>query len=140
MTTLSLTLQPRVTKVYDSDFLTDTKRAFARWELAYEVVLPQTPTRPAPEAGIEETIAETFDKRGKVLGRWIVSWGENGEGKCRAVGNVVRLVKDVIILNNRMGLTPFRKILQCSRGAYQLKPWLLYHFIRVLESSDCLLE
>jgi hypothetical protein len=40
--------------------------------------------------GNEETVAETADKDGNVIGRWVVTWGENGEGVCREVGHVVR--------------------------------------------------
>ncbi|KAF8891842.1 hypothetical protein BD779DRAFT_1513458 [Infundibulicybe gibba] len=84
MTTLTLGLKPRVTRVYDTDFLVDTKRPFAKWELASSItVASQAP-------GQEETIAETMNKDGEVLGRWVVTWGENGEGTCRQVGNVVR--------------------------------------------------
>ncbi len=87
LTTLTLALRPRATRVYDPAFLGDTTRAFARWELARSVQLP-----PEDAAGIrpgeEETVAETLDAAGKVLGRWIVTWGENGEGSCRAEGRV----------------------------------------------------
>ena len=38
--------------------------------------------------GAEETVAETLDGAGNVLGRWIVAWGENGEGSCRAEGRI----------------------------------------------------
>jgi len=38
--------------------------------------------------GSEETVAETLCPDGIVLGRWIVTWGENGEGSCRAEGRV----------------------------------------------------
>lgn len=40
--------------------------------------------------GKEETVAETMDKTGAVVGRWIVKWEENGTGTCRQVGSVVR--------------------------------------------------
>ena len=87
MTTLTLTLSPLTTRVYDPAFLCDTTRAFARWELARSVQLPSEDAvgvRP----GSEETVAETMDGSGNVLGRWIVTWGENGEGSCRAEGRV----------------------------------------------------
>ncbi|KAI9465257.1 hypothetical protein BJY52DRAFT_1202399 [Lactarius psammicola] len=87
LTTLTLALTPRATRVYDPAFLGDTTRAFARWELARSVQLP-----PEDAAGVrpgeEETVAETLDSAGKVLGRWIVTWGENGEGSCRSEGRV----------------------------------------------------
>jgi hypothetical protein len=87
LTTLTLTLKPRMTRVYDPVFLCDTPRAFARWELARGVQLPPEDAvgvRP----GAEETVAETLDGSGRVLGRWIVTWAENGEGSCRAEGRV----------------------------------------------------
>lgn len=87
LTTLTLTLSPLTTRIYDPAFLCDTTRAFARWELARSVQLPPEDAvgvRP----GSEETVAETLDGAGNVLGRWIVTWGENGEGSCRAEGRV----------------------------------------------------
>jgi hypothetical protein len=87
LTTLTLTLSPLTTRVYDPAFLCDTTRAFARWELARSVQLPPEDAvgvRP----GAEETVAETQDGAGNVLGRWIVTWGENGEGSCRAEGRI----------------------------------------------------
>src|SRR6266852_5518819 len=87
MMTLTLSLSPLTTRVYDPAFLCDTTRAFARWELARSVQLPPEDAvgvRP----GSEETVAETMDGVGNVLGRWIVTWGENGEGSCRAEGRV----------------------------------------------------
>ena len=87
LTTLTLALKPRTTRVYDPAFLGDTTRAFARWELAQSVLLPPEDAV-AVRPGEEETVAETLDSAGKVLGRWIVTWGENGEGSCRAEGHV----------------------------------------------------
>jgi len=87
MTTQTLLLRLRVTRVYDPTFLVETKRAFAKWELAETLVLPNNKT---VELGQEETVAETMDKEGNVLGRWIVKWGEGGVGKCHEVGKVVR--------------------------------------------------
>lgn len=87
LTTLTLTLSPRRTRVYDPVFLCDTPRAFARWELARRVQLPPEDAT-GVQPGAEETVAETLDGAGHVLGRWIVSWGENGEGSCRAEGHV----------------------------------------------------
>jgi hypothetical protein len=86
LTTLTLTLAPRATRVYDPAFLGDTSRAFARWELARSVQLP-----PEDAGGVrpgEETVAETLDAAGNVLGRWIVTWDKNGEGSCRAEGHI----------------------------------------------------
>ncbi|KAI0302335.1 hypothetical protein B0F90DRAFT_206770 [Multifurca ochricompacta] len=87
LTTLTLTLAPRATRVYDPVFLNDTTRAFARWELARSVQLPPEDAS-SVRPGEEETVAETLDPVGKVLGRWVVTWGENGEGSCRAEGRV----------------------------------------------------
>jgi hypothetical protein len=87
LTTLTLALKPRTTRVYDPAFLGDTTRAFARWELAQSVLLPPEDAV-AVRPGEEETVAETLDSTGKVLGWWIVTWGENGEGSCRAEGHV----------------------------------------------------
>lgn len=88
---MTLALSPRCTRVYDSDFLVETQRPFAKWELAKEVALP-TPEdgSPLPVAGKEETIAETFDSSGKLIGSWVVKWGTNGEGDCREIGKVER--------------------------------------------------
>jgi hypothetical protein len=90
MTTLTLALSPLATRVYDPAFLCDTTRAFARWELARSVQLPSEDAAACTGArpGTEETVAETLDGAGNVLGRWIVTWGENGEGSCRAEGRV----------------------------------------------------
>jgi len=68
--------------------LVETRRGFAKWELAQRVVLPKAERQVTP--GQEETIAETQDKDGNALGRWIVTWGENGEGTCRGFGSVER--------------------------------------------------
>jgi hypothetical protein len=89
MTTTNLALRPRVTRVFDPTFLGETKRPFARWELAQRVMLPaEEVQKPAP--GTEETIAETADENGNVMGRWVVRWGDNGMGECHEVGKVVR--------------------------------------------------
>ena len=92
MTTLTLFLRERFTRVYDSEFLVPTSRFFAKWQLAEDVPLP---TKRAGQdrvlLGQEETVAETLDDKGGVVGRWIVTWGANG-GKCRAIGKVVRCV------------------------------------------------
>ncbi|KAG2104028.1 uncharacterized protein F5147DRAFT_270909 [Suillus discolor] len=95
MTTLTLTLKKLVTRVYDADFLVDTKRPFAKWALAQSVLLPP-PKEDALMAvkggapGEEETIAETFNAAGEIVGRWIVKWENDGAGTCRGTGKVVR--------------------------------------------------
>ncbi|KAL0578931.1 hypothetical protein V5O48_003079 [Marasmius crinis-equi] len=91
MITSNLILSPRATRVYDTDFLVETQRPFAKWELAKAVALPAPQDGSSlPAAGKEETIAETFNKDGALVGSWVVKWGENGEGDCRAVGSVDR--------------------------------------------------
>ncbi|PPQ80036.1 hypothetical protein CVT26_011482 [Gymnopilus dilepis] len=95
LTTYTLTLQPRITKVYDPSFLIETRRPLAKWELADRIVLTQNRTDAVgtnvhPAAGQEETVAETRDAKGEVLGRWIVRWEEGGVGTCHEVGHVVR--------------------------------------------------
>ncbi|KAJ3513981.1 hypothetical protein NLJ89_g2636 [Agrocybe chaxingu] len=95
MTTLSLTLQPRITKVYDPSFLIETRRPLAKWELAEKIALTPIRTHAVgtnlhPAEGQEETVAETADTNGNVMGRWIVKWGENGVGTCHQVGHVIR--------------------------------------------------
>ncbi|KAG6850870.1 hypothetical protein H0H93_007488 [Arthromyces matolae] len=87
LTTQNLLLKPRVTTVYDPTFLIETRRAFAKWELADKMVLSGDKT---PVPGTEETIAETTDKDGNILGHWVVKWGEGGEGTCHEVGKIIR--------------------------------------------------
>ncbi|KAI1791221.1 hypothetical protein LXA43DRAFT_446352 [Ganoderma leucocontextum] len=93
MTTLTLGLHKRVTTVYDTAFLVPTSRPFATWELAEAFKLPEAEVAGARGEGLiprEETIAETKTKDGGLLGRWIVSWDENGVGTCKEVGKVAR--------------------------------------------------
>ncbi|KAJ6593433.1 hypothetical protein B0H19DRAFT_1090281 [Mycena capillaripes] len=90
VTTLTLRLQPRITRVYDPLFVVPTERPFAKWELAQLVLLPPNLRATLPAAGHEETVAETTDAQGRVLGRWVVRWAENGEGACHEEGTVVR--------------------------------------------------
>ncbi|KAH7928685.1 hypothetical protein BV22DRAFT_1004269 [Leucogyrophana mollusca] len=95
MTTMSLTLNKLITRVYDSDFLVDTKRPFAKWELAESVLLPPAEEDAVSAAkmgapGQVETVAETMNSKGEVLGRWIVKWGEGGSGSCEGTGKIVR--------------------------------------------------
>ncbi|TBU31127.1 hypothetical protein BD309DRAFT_870807 [Dichomitus squalens] len=93
MTTLTLGLHKRVTTVFDTAFLVPTSRPFATWELAEAFKLPDAEVTSARAQGLiprEETIAETRTKDGDLLGRWIVSWDENGLGTCKEVGQVAR--------------------------------------------------
>ncbi len=95
MTTYTLAWHQRITTVYDTAFLVPTSRPFATWELAEGFKLPEDEVERARAEGLiprEETIAETRNKAGEVLGSWVVSWDENGVGTCRQIGKVVRCV------------------------------------------------
>ena len=89
--TLTLTLKPRFTSVYDTSFLTETKRPMAKWELA-ETVSSNSPSSGEPDSiPQEETVAETMDAEGRILGRWIVSWNDDrSKGICRGEGKIQR--------------------------------------------------
>ncbi|KAL0955807.1 hypothetical protein HGRIS_002015 [Hohenbuehelia grisea] len=91
MKTLTLGLHPRITRVYDPLFLIETRRPFAKWELASSVTLPANAVTEY-KPGQEEAVAETMDKNGALVGRWIVKWGEDRQGTCHEVGSVVRYV------------------------------------------------
>ena len=95
MATLTLTLRRLTTRVYDADFLLETRRPFAKWELAEEIQLASSSEEPVTAAkagapGEVETVAETLNAKNEVIGRWVVKWGERGAGSCKAVGKVVR--------------------------------------------------
>ncbi|KAF9529725.1 hypothetical protein CPB83DRAFT_764543 [Crepidotus variabilis] len=95
LTTQSLFLKPRVTRVFDPSFLIETRRPLARWELADKIRLTDcrkeaVGTNVHPQEGSEETVAETRDEKGEVIGRWIVKWGADGEGQCHQMGSVKR--------------------------------------------------
>jgi hypothetical protein len=90
MTTLTLGLHERITSVYDTSFLKETTRPFAKWELADHVELGEKEQQQRAVAGTQETVAETTDAKGGLIGRWVVNWGENGEGTCTQVGKVHR--------------------------------------------------
>lgn len=93
MTTFTLALHKRVTTVYDTAFLVPTSRPFATWELAEAFRLPDAEVETARAQGLiprEETIAETRNNAGEMLGSWVVSWDEHGVGTCRKIGDVPR--------------------------------------------------
>lgn len=95
MTTLTLTLRKLTTRVYDSDFLVETSRPFAKWELPLAIQLAPSnedsiAAGKAGSPGEEETVAETLNDKGDVIGRWIVKWGEGGVGACQGTGKVLR--------------------------------------------------
>ena len=126
LVTFSLTLKPLVTRVYDTTFLVETRRPFAKWELAEAIVAPK-----AGLPGQEETVAETLTTDGSVIGRWVVTWSENGRGTCRKVGTVVRCANESSSsLPSARART--KKIFQRSRGAAQIKPSMVH----VLSSCD----
>lgn len=86
METTTLLLKRRFTTVYDWKwFLRESGRPFAKWELANDV----EGSKKAKEEVREETVAETRDDEGRVLGRWIVTW-KDGRGVCRGEGKIVR--------------------------------------------------
>ncbi|CAK5282379.1 unnamed protein product [Mycena citricolor] len=86
--TLTLWFKPRTTRIFDPTFLVGTNRPFANLELAQLVFLPPALRNTTP--GQEETVAETTDEKGEVIGRWVVKWAEGGEGSCHEVGKVIR--------------------------------------------------
>ncbi|KAI0036133.1 hypothetical protein K488DRAFT_12816, partial [Vararia minispora EC-137] len=87
--TMTVFLRPLRTRIYDPVFLADARRPFARWTLARVVQLPEEEAAQV-SPGMEETVAETLDGKGNVVGRWVVAWGEGGEGTCRGQGWIVR--------------------------------------------------
>jgi hypothetical protein len=100
ITTTTLTLKDRITRVYDTAFLVPTNRPLAKWELAEGFKLPTSELDAALKEGSlprEETIAETMDKGGNVLGRWIVKWNTDGTGTCRQVGKVIRWASSSVL-------------------------------------------
>jgi hypothetical protein len=77
--------------------LIETQRPLAKWELAREITLSGNSSKPGcskahPAPGQEETIAETMNQKGEIIGRWVVKWKENGVGVCHQVGHVIRQV------------------------------------------------
>ena len=92
MTTLTLGLHERITTVFDTSFLKETSRAFAKWELADHIRLEGKEQQQRVVAGTQETVAETTNSKGGLVGSWVVTWGENGEGTCTHVGKVNRYV------------------------------------------------
>lgn len=89
MVTYTWLLQKRITRVYNPGFLVDSDKPFTTWKLARRFQLPPFVAH-IVKPGQEEVVAETFDRCGEVLGRWIVTWGEDGRGYCRGEGNIQR--------------------------------------------------
>ena len=118
MTTLTLGLNERITNVYDTSFLKETSRGFAKWELADHLTLEGKEQQRRVVAGTQETVAETMDSKGGLVGSWVVTWGENGEGTCKPVGKVHRCAH--FISHNQAEAYEYsfrRQVLQRSRGA-----------------------
>lgn len=93
MTTFTLALHPRITTIYDTAFLIPTNRPFAKFELAEAFRLPPAEVESEQLKGNlprDETVAETRDKKGNVVGRWVVQWDEKGQGTCYEIGTVSR--------------------------------------------------
>ena len=117
MTTLTLGLKERITSVYDTSFLKETSRAFAKWELADHIQLEGKEQQQRAVAGTQETVAETTDAKGGLVGSWVVTWGENGEGTCKQVGKVHRCAYFGSCSQTEIhGCSFLRQIFQCSRG------------------------
>ena len=97
-----------ILQIYDPSFLIETHRPLAKWELAREITLSGNSSESGgskahPTPGEEETIAETMDQKGEIIGRWVVKWKENGVGVCHQVGHVVRSVFGTILdINNAL--------------------------------------
>ncbi|GJJ08606.1 hypothetical protein Clacol_002825 [Clathrus columnatus] len=94
METITLHLKRRFTTVYDwKTFLRESERPFAKWELVNEVEKKNVGDVQLPE---EETVAETRDEKGRVIGRWIVQWKDghihNRKGICFGEGRITRFV------------------------------------------------
>lgn len=73
----------------------ETQRPLAKWELAREITLSRNSSESEP--GQEETIAETMNHKGEIIGRWVVKWKENGVGVCHKVGHVIRQVSETTL-------------------------------------------
>ena len=103
MTTLTLRLHERTTRVYDTAFLVPATRPLATFELAETSRLPAEEIEHGKREGSlprEETIAETMKPSGEIVGRWIVRWDGEGMGTCRAVGKVVRCVQPLLLVQH----------------------------------------
>jgi hypothetical protein len=79
--------------------LIETRRPLAKWELAREITLSgnSSESKGHPAPGQEETIAETMNQKGEIIGRWIVKWKENRVGVGHQVGHVIRQVFGTIL-------------------------------------------
>ena len=95
-TTKSFFMKSLETTVYDKGFLRPATRYMAHWQLAKEVRLSKDEAEWAIaglEDGKEETVAETRNEKGDVLGWWVVRWRREGDsfvGECTRSGNIVQ--------------------------------------------------
>jgi len=98
----------------------------AKWELAREMTLPASRLESEGKSlvGTQETVAETVDHTGKVVGRWIVTWGENGQGVCHEAGKVISSV--VTFSFNTIGTNLHVQTFQCARGAAMIYNTMLH--------------
>jgi len=97
MSTTSFWMKDLRTEVYDTAFLSQTTRAFAKWELVSLIRMQRNVVR---QPGAQEIVARTKDKTGKVLGEWVIDWNADDSkaedaknhvlGKGHARGNIVR--------------------------------------------------
>jgi hypothetical protein len=95
-TTKSFFMNSLETTVYDKGFLRPATRFMAHWQLAKEIRLSKEEVEQGNaglEDGKEETVAETRNEKGDVLGWWAVRWRREGDsyvGECTRSGNVVK--------------------------------------------------
>ena len=99
MVTFTWNLRRRTTRVYNPAFLIDADKPFTVWKLARRFRLPPFVAH-IVTPGDEEVVAETFDRSGKVIGSWIVTWGDDGQGYCRSEGTIQRYVTRSSTTNN----------------------------------------
>jgi len=95
-TTKSFFMKPLETTVYDKGFLRPATRFMAHWQLAKEIRLSNEEAEQAIgdlKDGKEETVAETRDEKGNIMGWWVVRWRRERDsyvGECTRSGNVVQ--------------------------------------------------
>jgi hypothetical protein len=95
-TTKSFFMKSLETTVYDKGFLRPATRYMAHWQLAKAIRLSNEEDERAIaglEDGKEETVAETRNEKGDVLGWWAVRWrreGDNYVGECTGSGSIVQ--------------------------------------------------
>jgi len=95
-TTRSFFMKSLETTVYDKGFLRPATRFMAHWQLAKAMRFSKEEAEQAIaglEDGKEETVAETRNEEGDVLGWWVVRWRKEGDGyvgECTRSGNIVQ--------------------------------------------------